>query len=59
MSKIVFVFWAPDNCPTRLKMIYSASKQAFRNNLEGIGVEMQANEYDDMDKAELDAKVAQ
>ncbi|XP_053406586.1 cofilin/actin-depolymerizing factor homolog isoform X1 [Mercenaria mercenaria] len=48
-SKLVFMMWLPDNqLGIKQKMIYSSSKKALREKLQGIGKEMQCNDTDDL-----------
>ncbi|XP_060560039.1 uncharacterized protein LOC132720069, partial [Ruditapes philippinarum] len=48
-SKLVFMMWLPDNqLGIKQKMIYSSSKKALRDKLQGIGKEMQCNDTDDL-----------
>lgn len=42
-SKLVFLYWCPDDSGVRQKMRYASSKEAMRKKLEGV-VEIQAND---------------
>ncbi|KAK0524180.1 cofilin, partial [Tilletia horrida] len=50
-NKIVFISWAPDTAPVRAKMIAASSKDALRRALVGIGAEIQATEFAEIDRA--------
>merc|ERR1719171_3034031 len=44
-SKILFLFWSPDEgASLKDKMLYASSKDAIRKQLDGVAVEVQANE---------------
>jgi len=60
-SKIVMIFWSPEEATTKQKMVYSASKEAFKKELgSGIHKMIQANDdddlgWDDIEKALVEA----
>lgn len=39
---------SPDNAPIRTKMTYSASKDALRKALQGVAVEIQGTDVDEV-----------
>ncbi|KAJ5070728.1 cofilin/actin-depolymerizing factor [Anaeramoeba ignava] len=47
-SKILFVVWAPEIAPTREKMIVATSKDKFKKQLVGVGVEIQATDQSEV-----------
>ncbi|KAG0058356.1 cofilin [Linnemannia elongata] len=47
-NKIVFYSWAPDNAKVKSKMLYSSSKEALRKALNGIAVEIQGTDFDEV-----------
>ncbi|KAG0041785.1 cofilin, partial [Gryganskiella cystojenkinii] len=47
-SKIVFISWSPENAKIKAKMTYSASKDALRKALNGVGVEIQGTDFDEV-----------
>ena len=53
MSKIFFVSWVPDTCKAKTKMLYASSKQALSNALEGVHLDHQATDYDEITPAEF------
>lgn len=55
-SKIGFFAWSPDTCKVRFKMLYAASKDNFRRQLDGVGFEIQATDKDEVDIKEVKAK---
>jgi hypothetical protein len=58
MSKIFFVSWVPDTCKAKTKMLYASSKQALRNALEGVHLDHQATDYDEITPAEFQRSLA-
>ncbi|KAK8199716.1 cofilin [Phyllosticta capitalensis] len=52
-SKIVFVTWIPDTLPPLHKMPYSASKEALKNSLQGLGAYIQANSDDQIEYSQV------
>lgn len=42
-SRLVFIHWSPPSTPLKLKMIYAASKQSFKQTLQGIQVDVQSD----------------
>lgn len=55
-SKIVFFAWSPDVAKVKSKMIYAASKDAFRKELEGIHFEIQATDASEVDISAIQEK---
>lgn len=55
-QKLVFVAWAPENADVKQKMLYSSSKQAFRGKLKGIGLDLQGNDFSDLEVGEVITK---
>nr|7SOG_A Chain A, Actophorin [Acanthamoeba castellanii]7SOG_B Chain B, Actophorin [Acanthamoeba castellanii] len=47
-NKIVFILWAPDSAPIKSKMMYASSKDAIKKKLDGIQVEVQATDADEI-----------
>jgi len=52
-AKLVFFLWVPDTCATKKKMLYAASKDALKKNLQGLSAEIQANDRSDLDLDEV------
>jgi cofilin len=48
-NKITFIAWSPDDAGIQPKMIYASSKEALKRALNGIAVEIQANDTDDIE----------
>ncbi|KAI9856566.1 MAG: cofilin [Vezdaea acicularis] len=48
-NKITFIAWSPDNAGIKPKMTYASSKDALKRSLNGIAVELQANDRDDIE----------
>jgi len=57
-SKITFIAWSPDDAGIQPKMVYASSKDALKRALNGIAVELQANDEDDIEYASILAKVS-
>ncbi|KAK5823462.1 cofilin-like protein [Linnemannia elongata] len=47
-NKIVFYSWAPDNAKVKAKMLYSSSKEGLRKVLNGLAVEIQGTDFDEV-----------
>ncbi|KAF9282628.1 cofilin [Linnemannia elongata] len=47
-NKIVFYSWAPDNAKVKPKMLYSSSKEGLRKVLNGLAVEIQGTDFDEV-----------
>ncbi|KAK9804944.1 hypothetical protein WJX73_001605 [Symbiochloris irregularis] len=47
-NKLVFISWAPDTARIKLKMMYASTKDFFKGYLDGLSVELQASELDDI-----------
>ena len=48
-SKIVFVLYAPDICPTKDKFVYATSKDEVRKKIQPFNKEFQVNDWADLD----------
>jgi len=49
-NKVVFLAWAPDRSGIKTKMVYAASKDAFKKKLVGLAVEVQATDMDELNE---------
>ena len=58
-SKIIFIFWCPDNVRIRDKMTYAAAKEDFQKKLTGLQKIKQVNDVSDIEESEIQALVAQ
>jgi len=58
-DKIVFIFWAPDSCSIKPKMLYASSKDSICQSLNGISKQYQANDNADLDRKEVVKKCLQ
>jgi len=56
-SKILFVSWIPNDTPVKPRMTYASSKDALKRALNGIAMEIQANDGDDIEHAAILSKV--
>ena len=50
--------WTPDSAKIKAKMLYAASKDKFKRELNGVQYELQACDLDDVDEAAIRAKCA-
>jgi len=57
-NKITFIAWSPDDAGIQPKMIYASSKDALKRSLNGIAVEFQANDEDDIEYTSVLNKVS-
>jgi len=57
-SKITFIAWSPDDAGIQPKMIYASSKDALKRSLNGLAVDLQANDEDDIEHATVLKKVS-
>jgi len=57
-SKISFFAWSPDDAGIQPKMIYASSKESLKRALNGIAVEFQVNDKDDIEWDSVLAKVS-
>ena len=48
-SKLVFLTWVPDTAKIRAKMLYAGSKKVLQSELNGIGIQINANDFSDLD----------
>jgi cofilin len=48
-SKLVFITWNPDTGSIREKMLYSASKEAIKAALSGVGIHINATDHAELD----------
>ena len=57
ITRLVFVLWSPDNAPIKSKMLYASTKDFLKQNLDGIGVELQATDESEISFEEMDELV--
>jgi len=57
-NKITFIAWSPDDAGIQPKMIYASSKESLKRALNGLAVELQANDEDDIEYQSILAKVS-
>jgi cofilin len=50
-SKIVFINWAPDVARVKSKMMYASTKDFFKSKLDGLSIEMQGSDRDEVEEA--------
>ena len=48
-SKLVFISWNPDTASVRSKMVYAGSKEAMKSALQGVGININATDYSELD----------
>jgi cofilin len=54
-DKLVFIFWCPDTCKIKLKMLYASSKDSLIKPLNGIAKLVQANDAEAIEESEIQA----
>ena len=47
-NKILFINWAPETSKIKSKMLYAASKDAFKKKLVGLSIEVQATDLSEV-----------
>jgi len=57
-NKITFIAWSPDDADIQPKMVYASSKESLKRALNGLAVELQANDEDDIEYSSILAKVS-
>jgi len=57
-NKITFIAWSPDDAGVQPKMIYASSKDGLKRALNGIAVELQANDEDDIEYQQILTKIS-
>jgi len=55
-AKIIFFNWAPENSPTKSKMIYAGTKGVVKDSLVGVNFEIQATDLSEIDQKEVHEK---
>lgn len=51
--KLVFINWAPDVSPVKSKMMYASTKDFFKTKLNGISLEFQGSDIDEISDNEI------
>lgn len=57
LSKLVFLNWAPDSARVKAKMMYASTKDFFKQQLDGLSVEFQASDLDEVQEEDVAAAV--
>ncbi|KAL1902180.1 cofilin [Ceratocystis pirilliformis] len=52
-NKLAFIAWSPDDAGVMAKMVYASSKEALKRSLNGVAVELQANDSDDIEFGQI------
>eukprot|EP00891_Asterochloris_glomerata_P008794 jgi/Astpho2/8794/fgenesh1_pm.00128_%23_17_t len=52
-NKLVFVNWAPDTARIKSKMMYASTKEYFKGYLDGLSIELQASEPDELTEQDI------
>lgn len=52
-EKLAFIFFSPDSCGVKDKMLYASSKDAIKKKLVGFAKEIQANDDEEVSFAEV------
>ena len=56
-DKIVFILYNPDSARIKQKMLFAASKDAFKGTLMGISLEIQAGDHDELNEESVMGRV--
>uniref|UniRef100_A0A7S1F0U3 ADF-H domain-containing protein n=1 Tax=Noctiluca scintillans TaxID=2966 RepID=A0A7S1F0U3_NOCSC len=56
-TKLTFVFWSPDDCGVKERMLYASSKDAIKKKFTGIMKELQANDMGDLKWDDVESKM--
>ncbi|KAF9166645.1 cofilin [Actinomortierella ambigua] len=56
-AKIVFYTWSPDDAKIKQKMVYASSKDTLRKSLNGVGVDVQGTDYDEVTQEAVQEKI--
>ncbi|KAL0248399.1 hypothetical protein GEMRC1_003635 [Eukaryota sp. GEM-RC1] len=48
-NKLLFIMWSPETSPVRSKMLYAATKDSIKRNLQGVAHEIQATDLSEID----------
>lgn len=51
-TKLLFIYWCPDNAPVKQKMLYASSKDTIRKQFTGVESELQATEPSELTEEE-------
>eukprot|EP00873_Tetraselmis_striata_P033565 jgi/Tetstr1/453829/TSEL_003993.t2 len=57
LNKLVFVLWSPDGASVKNKMMYSSTKDFFKELLDGVSCDMHADDLDDISEQEMHSYV--
>lgn len=57
LHKMVFFNWAPDSARVKAKMMYASTKDYFKSHLDGLSLEFQASDLDEISEEEVGAAV--
>jgi len=57
VSKLIFIYWSPDEAPAKDKMLSATAKGAFRKGLMGIARDFQAKDISDLEYQEVREKL--
>jgi len=47
-NKVALILWCPDATPIKTKMLYTTTKDDFKKKLQGLQIEMQATDFDEI-----------
>lgn len=48
-NKICFIHWSPDTAKIKSKMVSASSKETIKRALSGVGIEVQATDFSEVD----------
>ncbi|KAI7842449.1 hypothetical protein COHA_004088 [Chlorella ohadii] len=53
LHKMIFLNWAPDSARVKSKMMYASTKDFFKSHLDGLSLEFQASDLDEISEQEV------
>lgn len=53
LHKMIFLNWAPDSARVKAKMMYASTKDFFKSHLDGLSLEFQASDLDEISEQEV------
>ncbi|KAL4425061.1 hypothetical protein ABPG77_001839 [Micractinium sp. CCAP 211/92] len=53
LHKMVFLNWAPDSARVKAKMMYASTKDFFKSHLDGLSLEFQASDREEVSEQEV------
>jgi len=48
VEKLIFIYWCPDDCTAKERMVSATTKEDFKKNLSGLAKEIQGKDFSDV-----------